>query len=80
MFTVWLETQTCVRGKLKYLGLTLDTKLSNTYYCQRYVRVDAYITYVRPILEYACSLCVVPTPFITLEAIQRWAVYYVMSN
>ena len=56
--------------------------LKNTYYCQRYVKIDVYNTYVRPILDYAAFVW---SPHTTnsinnLESIQRRAARYVMSD
>jgi len=54
----------------------------NTHFCQRRIRVDAYCTYVRPILEYAA---IVWSPYTNininkLESVQRRAARYVMSD
>ena len=53
----------------------------NTHFCQRNIRVDAYCTYVRPILEYAAFVW---SPYTNininkLESVQRRAARYVMS-
>ena len=37
----------------KRANATLGFIRGNTYYCQRYMKIDAYNTYVRPILDYA---------------------------
>ena len=54
----------------------------NTHFCQRRIRVDAYCTYVRPILEYAA---IVWSPYTNininkLESVQRRAARYVMPR
>ena len=54
----------------------------NTYYCQRHVKIDAYYTYVRPIMDCAAFAW---SPHTTksinkLEAVQRRAACCVMSN
>ena len=54
----------------------------NTYYCQRYVKIDAYNTYVRPLLDYAAFVWSSHTATNTskLESIQRRAARYMMSD
>ena len=54
----------------------------NTHFCQRNIRVDAYCTYVRPILEYTAFVW---SPYTNininkLESVQTRAARYVMSD
>ena len=51
----------------------------NTHYCQRYVKVDAYNTYVRPILAFVRSPHTANN-INKLESVQRRAASYVMSD
>ena len=54
----------------------------NTYFCSRNVKIDAYKTYVLPIMEYAAFVWSPHTlrNINKLEAIQRRAARFVMSN
>ena len=54
----------------------------NTHFCQRKIKTDTYLTYVRPLLEYAF---IVWSPHTNnsinkIEAVQRRAAWYVMSD
>jgi len=52
------------------------------YHCQRNVKIDAYQTYVRPILEYAVTAWAPYTQrnIKKIESIQRWAARFVLSD
>ena len=66
----------------KKANITLGLIRRNTYHCQRYVKIDAYNTYVRPLLDYAAFVWSPHTATNTgkLESIQRRAARYVMSD
>ena len=66
----------------KKANITLGLIRRNTYYCQRYVKIDAYNTYVRPLLDYAAFVWSPHTATNTgkLESIQRRAARYMMSD
>ena len=66
----------------KKANITLGLIRRNTYYCQCYVKIDAYNTYVRPLLNYAVFVWSPHTAANTskLECIQRRAACYVMSD
>jgi len=66
----------------KKANSTLGFIRKNTYYCQRYVKADAYNTYVRPILDYAAFVWPPHTirNINILESVQRQAAHYVMSD
>ena len=57
----------------KKANAALGFIMRNTYYCQRYVKVDVYNTYVRPIMEYAAFVWSPHTinNINKLEALQR---------
>ena len=66
----------------KKANATLGFIRRNTYYCQRYVKIDAYNTYVRPILDHAAFVWSphTATSINKLESIQRRAARYVKSD
>ena len=66
----------------KKANATLGFIRRNTHYCQCYVKVDAYNTYVRPILDYAAFVWSPHTAnsINKLESVQRRAACYVMSD
>ena len=61
---------------------TLSFLRRNLYHCHRKVKVDAYQTYVRPILEYAATVWAPYTQrnISKLESIQRRAARFVMGD
>ena len=65
---------------LKVLYHSLDA--THSYHCQRNVKIDAYHTYVRPILEYAVTAWAPHTQRIInkIKTIQRQAARFVMSD
>ena len=56
----------------KKANITLGLIRRNTYHCQRYVKIDAYNTYVRPLLDYAAFVW---SPHILLQIQVNWKVY-----
>ena len=55
--TIWalatLDSNKHIENICKKANATLGFIRRNTYYCQRYMKIDAYNTYVRPILDHA---------------------------
>jgi len=66
----------------KIANSTLAFLRCNLYHCQRNVKIDAYQTYVRPILEYAVTAWAPYTQrnINKIESIQRRAARFVMSD
>jgi len=66
----------------KKVNSTLSFLWRNLYHCQWKVKIDAYHTYVRPILEYAVTALAPYTQWNInkLEGIQCWAARFVMSD
>ena len=65
----------------KKANITLGLIRRNTYYCQRYVKIDVYNTY-RLLLDYAAFVWSPHTAanISKLECIQRRAAHYVMLD